>query len=181
MVGGGHSSYFQVWYMAIKPSVSTPTVSLPCQSVWNQPKPVCQSYCLGIAKTTLFTYLSNFFLFLTCLFNQVPCDSKPTPNELKMSPTNSFSLPFHDVFHCFSPPFLCFCLPNAPLLFPYSLIPSCSLYRCEQLLGVNGNLRQELMLVKRDHGSGEHIHKLEESLSRLMQTLIQRYIQIHSA
>ncbi|KAK3547842.1 hypothetical protein QTP86_031969 [Hemibagrus guttatus] len=44
---------------------------------------------------------------------------------------------------------------------------------CEQLLGVNGNLRQELMLVKRDHGSAEPIHKLEESLNRLLQTLIQ--------
>ncbi|XP_060751097.1 signal transducer and activator of transcription 6 isoform X2 [Tachysurus vachellii] len=44
---------------------------------------------------------------------------------------------------------------------------------CEQLLGVNGNLRQELMLVKREHGSGEHIHKLEESLNHLLQTLIQ--------
>ncbi|XP_027026124.1 signal transducer and activator of transcription 6 isoform X2 [Tachysurus fulvidraco] len=44
---------------------------------------------------------------------------------------------------------------------------------CEQLLGVNGNLRQELMLVKREHGSGEQIHKLEESLNHLLQTLIQ--------
>ncbi|XP_026776231.3 signal transducer and activator of transcription 6 isoform X1 [Pangasianodon hypophthalmus] len=44
---------------------------------------------------------------------------------------------------------------------------------CEQLLGVNGNLRQELMLVKREHGSGEHIHNLEENLNRLLQTLIQ--------
>lgn len=59
---------------------------------------------------------------------------------------------------------------------PHSLILSCSLLRCEQLLGVNGNLRQELMLVKGEHGSGEHIHKLEESLNRLLQTLIQRYI-----
>ncbi|KAM9444641.1 signal transducer and activator of transcription 6 isoform 2-T3 [Clarias gariepinus] len=44
---------------------------------------------------------------------------------------------------------------------------------CEQLLGVNSNLRQELMLVKREHGSGEHFHKLEENLNVLLQTLIQ--------
>ncbi|XP_060794408.1 signal transducer and activator of transcription 6 isoform X2 [Neoarius graeffei] len=50
--------------------------------------------------------------------------------------------------------------------------------RCEQLLGVNGNLRQELMLVKREHGSGEHIHKLEESLNRLLQTLIQNSLVV---
>lgn len=46
--------------------------------------------------------------------------------------------------------------------------------RCEQLLGVNGNLRQELMLVKRDHGGAE-FHTLQESLAHLLQTLIQRY------
>ncbi|KAL6483066.1 hypothetical protein MHYP_G00079380 [Metynnis hypsauchen] len=44
---------------------------------------------------------------------------------------------------------------------------------CEQLLGVNSNLRQEVMLVKRDHGSAEHFHQLEENLNRLLQTLIQ--------
>ncbi|XP_042606845.1 signal transducer and activator of transcription 5B-like [Cyprinus carpio] len=43
---------------------------------------------------------------------------------------------------------------------------------CEQLLGVNGNLRQELMLVKRDHGGAE-FHTLQESLAHLLQTLIQ--------
>ncbi|XP_076874710.1 signal transducer and activator of transcription 6 isoform X2 [Brachyhypopomus gauderio] len=43
---------------------------------------------------------------------------------------------------------------------------------CEQLLGVNGNLRQELMLVKRDHGSVEQFHLLEENLSHLLQLLI---------
>uniref|UniRef100_A0A3B1J977 Signal transducer and activator of transcription 6, interleukin-4 induced n=1 Tax=Astyanax mexicanus TaxID=7994 RepID=A0A3B1J977_ASTMX len=43
---------------------------------------------------------------------------------------------------------------------------------CEQLLGVNSNLRQEIMLLRRDHGA-EHFHQLEESLSRLLQTLIQ--------
>lgn len=47
--------------------------------------------------------------------------------------------------------------------------------RCEQLLGVNGNLRQELMLVKRDHGVVEQFHTLQESLAHLLQTLIQRY------
>uniref|UniRef100_A0A672K1L3 Signal transducer and activator of transcription n=1 Tax=Sinocyclocheilus grahami TaxID=75366 RepID=A0A672K1L3_SINGR len=44
---------------------------------------------------------------------------------------------------------------------------------CEQLLGVNGNLRQELMLVKRDHGEAEQFHTLQESLTHLLQTLIQ--------
>uniref|UniRef100_A0A673IH39 Signal transducer and activator of transcription n=1 Tax=Sinocyclocheilus rhinocerous TaxID=307959 RepID=A0A673IH39_9TELE len=44
---------------------------------------------------------------------------------------------------------------------------------CEQLLGVNGNLRQELMLVKRDHGGAEQFHTLQESLTHLLQTLIQ--------
>ncbi|XP_026099679.1 signal transducer and activator of transcription 6 isoform X1 [Carassius auratus] len=43
---------------------------------------------------------------------------------------------------------------------------------CEQLLIVNGNLRQELMLVNRDHGGAE-FHKLQESLAHLLQTLIQ--------
>ncbi|XP_066527253.1 signal transducer and activator of transcription 6 isoform X2 [Hoplias malabaricus] len=44
---------------------------------------------------------------------------------------------------------------------------------CEQLLGVNSNLRQELMLVKRDHGGAEHFHQLEEKLNQLLKTLIQ--------
>ncbi|XP_051517084.1 signal transducer and activator of transcription 5B-like isoform X1 [Myxocyprinus asiaticus] len=44
---------------------------------------------------------------------------------------------------------------------------------CEQLLGVNGNLRQELMLVKRDHGGAEQFHTLQDSLDGLLQTLIQ--------
>ncbi|KTG42584.1 hypothetical protein cypCar_00003253, partial [Cyprinus carpio] len=48
----------------------------------------------------------------------------------------------------------------------------CLTVRCEQLLGVNGNLRQELMLVKRDHGGAE-FHTLQESLAHLLQTLIQ--------
>lgn len=43
---------------------------------------------------------------------------------------------------------------------------------CEQLLGVNSNLRQEIMLLRRDHGA-EHFHQLEDSLNRLLQTLIQ--------
>lgn len=47
--------------------------------------------------------------------------------------------------------------------------------RCEQLLGVNANLRQELMLVKRDHGEAEQFHTLEESLACLLQTLVQKY------
>lgn len=45
--------------------------------------------------------------------------------------------------------------------------------RCEQLLGVNGNLRHEVMLVKRDHGVAEPFQTMEETLSRLLQTLIQ--------
>ncbi|KAA0707155.1 Signal transducer and activator of transcription 5B [Triplophysa tibetana] len=44
---------------------------------------------------------------------------------------------------------------------------------CEQLLGVNGNLRQEVMLVKEDHRGDLEFHTLEESLERLLQTLIQ--------
>ncbi|XP_043080065.1 signal transducer and activator of transcription 6 isoform X2 [Puntigrus tetrazona] len=44
---------------------------------------------------------------------------------------------------------------------------------CEQLLGVNGNLRQELMLVKRDHGEVETFNTLVESLAHLLKTLIQ--------
>lgn len=46
--------------------------------------------------------------------------------------------------------------------------------RCEQLLGVNGNLRQEVMLVKEDHRGDLEFHTLEDSLERLIQTLIQR-------
>ncbi|XP_067302182.1 signal transducer and activator of transcription 6 [Pseudorasbora parva] len=49
---------------------------------------------------------------------------------------------------------------------------------CEQLLGVNGNLRQELMLVKRDHGGAEQFHKLQESLEGLVQTLIQNSLVV---
>uniref|UniRef100_A0A4W4EDU0 Signal transducer and activator of transcription n=1 Tax=Electrophorus electricus TaxID=8005 RepID=A0A4W4EDU0_ELEEL len=56
-----------------------------------------------------------------------------------------------------------------PFLFLFALPPPS---RCEQLLGVNGNLRQELMLVKRDHGSVEQFHLLEENLSHLLQLLI---------
>lgn len=41
--------------------------------------------------------------------------------------------------------------------------------RCEQLLGVNGKLRQELMLI------GEPIPELQERLGQLLQVLIQRY------
>lgn len=41
--------------------------------------------------------------------------------------------------------------------------------RCEQLLGVNGKLRQELMLI------GEPIPELQERLGQLLQILIQRY------
>lgn len=41
--------------------------------------------------------------------------------------------------------------------------------RCEQLLGVNGKLRQELMLI------GEPIPELQERLGQLLQALIQRY------
>lgn len=41
--------------------------------------------------------------------------------------------------------------------------------RCEQLLGVNGKLRQELMLI------GEPIPELQERLRQLLQVLIQRY------
>ncbi|XP_056588908.1 signal transducer and activator of transcription 6 [Triplophysa dalaica] len=44
---------------------------------------------------------------------------------------------------------------------------------CEQLLGVNGNLRQEVMLVKEDHRGDLEFHTLEESLEHLLQTLIQ--------
>lgn len=44
---------------------------------------------------------------------------------------------------------------------------------CEQLLVVNGNLRQELMLVKVDHGDVERLRNLEEKLARLLKTLIQ--------
>lgn len=47
--------------------------------------------------------------------------------------------------------------------------------RCEQVLIVNGKLRQELMLVKRDHGDAEQFHKLEDNLAHLLKTLIQRY------
>lgn len=61
---------------------------------------------------------------------------------------------------------LALCIPHSPYLF-------CC--RCEQLLGVNGNLRQELMLVKRDHGAGEQFQTLEESLACLLQTLVQKY------
>lgn len=44
--------------------------------------------------------------------------------------------------------------------------------RCEQLLGVNGKLRQELMLI------GEPIPELLERLGQLLQVLIQRCIHI---
>ncbi|RXN11723.1 signal transducer and activator of transcription 5B-like isoform X1 [Labeo rohita] len=44
---------------------------------------------------------------------------------------------------------------------------------CEQVLIVNGKLRQELMLVKRDHGDAEQFHKLEDNLAHLLKTLIQ--------
>uniref|UniRef100_A0A672KHS7 Signal transducer and activator of transcription n=1 Tax=Sinocyclocheilus grahami TaxID=75366 RepID=A0A672KHS7_SINGR len=49
---------------------------------------------------------------------------------------------------------------------------------CEQLLGVNSNLRQELMLVKRDHGGVEQFHTLQESLAHLLQTLIQNSLVV---
>ncbi|XP_048033277.1 signal transducer and activator of transcription 6 isoform X1 [Megalobrama amblycephala] len=49
---------------------------------------------------------------------------------------------------------------------------------CEQLLGVNGNLRQELMLVKRDHGAGEQFQTLEENLACLLQTLVQNSLVV---
>ncbi|XP_058619339.1 signal transducer and activator of transcription 6 isoform X1 [Onychostoma macrolepis] len=49
---------------------------------------------------------------------------------------------------------------------------------CEQLLGVNSNLRQELMLVKRDHGGAEQFHTLQESLAHLLQTLIQNSLVV---
>lgn len=44
----------------------------------------------------------------------------------------------------------------------------CRSVRCEQLLGVNGKLRQELMLI------GEIIPELQERLAKLLQVLIQR-------
>lgn len=40
--------------------------------------------------------------------------------------------------------------------------------RCEQLLGVNGKLRQELVLL------GEPMPELQERLGKLLQVLIQR-------
>lgn len=46
--------------------------------------------------------------------------------------------------------------------------------RCEQLLGVNGKLRQELMLI------GELIPDLQERLGHLLQVLIQRYCSTYS-
>jgi len=60
------------------------------------------------------------------------------------------------------------------LCFPHSLtyLFCC---RCEQLLGVNSNLKQELMLMKADHGEAEEFHTLQESLALLLQTLIQKY------
>lgn len=47
--------------------------------------------------------------------------------------------------------------------------------RCEQLLGVNGKLRQELMLVGELMLIGEPIPELQERLEQLLQVLIQRY------
>ncbi|XP_051961263.1 signal transducer and activator of transcription 6 [Xyrauchen texanus] len=44
---------------------------------------------------------------------------------------------------------------------------------CEQLLGVNVNLRQELMLLKRDLGGNQQIHLLQDTLECLVQTLVQ--------
>ncbi|CAM4678585.1 unnamed protein product [Leuciscus chuanchicus] len=49
---------------------------------------------------------------------------------------------------------------------------------CEQLLGVNSNLRQELMLMKRDHGEAEQLHTLQESLELLLQTLVQNSLVV---
>ncbi|XP_056094680.1 signal transducer and activator of transcription 6 [Rhinichthys klamathensis goyatoka] len=49
---------------------------------------------------------------------------------------------------------------------------------CEQLLGVNGNLKQELMLMKADHGEAEEFHTLQESLALLLQTLIQNSLVV---
>uniref|UniRef100_A0A8C1QB55 Signal transducer and activator of transcription n=3 Tax=Cyprinus carpio TaxID=7962 RepID=A0A8C1QB55_CYPCA len=49
---------------------------------------------------------------------------------------------------------------------------------CEQLLGVNSNLRQELMLVKRDHGVVEQFHTLQESLAHVLQTLIKNSLVV---
>uniref|UniRef100_A0A673N9W2 Signal transducer and activator of transcription n=1 Tax=Sinocyclocheilus rhinocerous TaxID=307959 RepID=A0A673N9W2_9TELE len=40
------------------------------------------------------------------------------------------------------------------------------------------NLRQELMLVKRDHGGVEQFHTLQESLAHLLQTLIQNSLVV---
>ncbi|MFT7801018.1 signal transducer and activator of transcription 5B-like [Arapaima gigas] len=44
---------------------------------------------------------------------------------------------------------------------------------CEQLLGVNVKLREEVVLAAQDCGGAEPIRKLQESLQRLLQTLIQ--------
>ncbi|XP_073794221.1 signal transducer and activator of transcription 6 isoform X1 [Danio rerio] len=48
----------------------------------------------------------------------------------------------------------------------------------EQLLIVNGNLRQELMLMKVDHGDAERLRTLEENLARLLKTLIQNSLVV---
>ncbi|XP_062872040.1 signal transducer and activator of transcription 6 isoform X2 [Trichomycterus rosablanca] len=44
--------------------------------------------------------------------------------------------------------------------------------QCQQLFEVNVNLRQELMLLKRDFGTDEKVHPLIENLNCLLQTLI---------
>ncbi|CAB1336768.1 unnamed protein product [Coregonus sp. 'balchen'] len=52
------------------------------------------------------------------------------------------------------------------------LINRIKAWRCEQLLGVNGKLRQEVMLA------GEPIPELQEKLGRLLQTLIQSSLMV---
>ncbi|KAK7132393.1 hypothetical protein R3I93_018817 [Phoxinus phoxinus] len=49
---------------------------------------------------------------------------------------------------------------------------------CEQLLGVNSNLKQELMLMKRDHGEAEQFHTCHETLTLLLQTLVQNSLVV---
>ncbi|XP_030623180.1 signal transducer and activator of transcription 6 [Chanos chanos] len=49
---------------------------------------------------------------------------------------------------------------------------------CEQLVGVNGKLRQEIMLVGRDYGEAEELQELQDRLRLLLQTLIQSSLMV---
>lgn len=86
-----------------------------------------------------------------------------------------FTPPCFVVMHVLQPVGICLIWPSVSVSSTFSFLLYLFCCRCEQLLGVNSNLRQELMLIKRDHGDAEQFHTLQENLALLLQTLVQKY------